>query len=75
MLWQDIVPLVGNLVSTVALIPSVLSSSKPHKATCALTAGILLTYVATFLSLGLVVWSIATLPNALGWLVLLFQRR
>lgn len=66
MIWQDIVPLVGNIVFTLALIPSIVSKEKPHRLSCGLTAGILLTYVFTFWSINLWYWSLATLATAEG---------
>jgi len=75
MIWQNIVPLVGNIIFTVALVPSILSRHKPHRWTCVLTAGVLLTYVVTFWDMNLWYWSLATLATTTAWLVLLFQRR
>jgi len=75
MAWQDIVPIVGNILFTAALIPSILSKQKPHRLSCALTAGVLLTYVATFWSITLWYWSLATLATAIAWIILLIQRK
>lgn len=75
MIWQDIVPIVGNIIFTLALLPSILSSQKPHRWSCALTAGVLFAYVVTFWSQTLWYWSLATVATATAWTILLVQRR
>lgn len=75
MIWQDIVPIVGNIIFTVALLPSIFSKQKPHRWSCALTAGVLIAYVFTFWSQTLWYWSLATVATATAWGVLLVQRR
>ena len=75
MIWQDIVPIVGNIIFTVALIPSIVSKQKPHRWSCGLTAGILFLYAGTFWSITLWYWSVATIATASAWTILLLQRR
>ncbi|MCK5019565.1 MAG: hypothetical protein KAS32_21070 [Candidatus Peribacteraceae bacterium] len=75
MIWQDIVPIVGNCAFTVALLFSIFSKQKPHRWTCAMTAGVLFAYVVTFWDMTLWYWSLATLATASAWTILLFQRR
>lgn len=75
MIWQDVVPIIGNVVFAVALIPSILSKHKPHRWTCAMTAAVLFAYAGTFWTITLWYWSLATLVTAIAWVILLFQRR
>lgn len=75
MIWQDIIPIVGNIIFTVALIPSIVSKHKPHRWSCAMTAGVLLMYVVTFWTVTMWYWSLATLATATAWIILLVQRR
>lgn len=75
MIWQDMVPIIGNIVFAVALIPSILSKQKPHRLSCAMTAGVLFLYAGTFWTITLWYWSLATLVTATAWTILLFQRR
>ncbi len=73
--WQEVVPVVGNIIFAAALIPSILSKHKPHRWTCAMTAGVLSVYVFTFWDMSLWYWSLATLATTTAWFVLLFQKR
>jgi len=75
MTWQDIVPIVGNIIFAAALIPSIRTKQKPHRLSCALTAGVLWVYVGTFWSQTLLFWSLATVATAIVWTILLIQRR
>jgi hypothetical protein len=75
MVWQDIIPIVGNIIFFIALLPSILSKNKPHRVTCAMTAAILFLYAGTFWTITLWYWSLATLATASAWTILLFQRR
>lgn len=75
MIWQNIVPIIGNIIFAVALIPSIRSKYKPHKLTCAMTASVLFVYAITFWSINMWYWSLATLITATAWTILFFQGR
>lgn len=75
MIWQDVVPIVGNIIFAVALIPSIRTKQKPHRLSCAMTASVLWLYVGTFWSQTLWYWSMATVATALVWTILLIQQR
>jgi hypothetical protein len=75
MTWQDIVPIIGNIIFAGALIPSIVSRQKPHRWSCFLTGSVLWVYVFTLWDMTLWYWSLATMATALPWTILLLQRR
>lgn len=75
MIWQDILMMIGGFGFAIALIPTVIGKNKPAKSTCAITGGILTSYVVAMATLGLYFSAIAVGITAVMWWVLLFQRR
>ena len=71
----DAVFTVGSLLFIAALLPAVWSESKPPRATCALTAGVLAAFAVTYLTLGLTFSAVTTGMTCCLWTVLLLQRR
>ena len=74
MIWQDILMAIGGVGFSLALIPSVIGEHKPEKSTCAITGGILTSYVVAMATLGLFFSSIAIGITATMWWVLLYQQ-
>lgn len=72
--WQDIVLGVGNFVLVLALLPSILSSSKPAIATGIMSAAALLSFGVVYVSLHL--WFGAAMVSLSGllWIVLAIQK-
>lgn len=75
MIWQDAVIAAGELIFVIALIPAMLSASKPPRSTCAITSAVLFIYAGTFASLNLWWGAWMTFLGAACWAMLLFQRR
>lgn len=73
MIWQEVVFLVGGIAFAMALIPSVIGPMKPAPATSALSAGILLTYIVAFWTLGQEWSALGAAASAVLWIVLLVQ--
>lgn len=74
-MWQDTVMMVGGFTFALALLPSVLTSSKPNRLTCLLTGTVLGVFAMTFATLDLWLSCIAVGVTASLWFVLLFQSR
>jgi len=66
--------MIGGFGFAIALIPSVIGENKPEKSSCAITGGILTSYVVAMATLGLILSAIATGITAAMWWVLLFQQ-
>lgn len=74
-MWQDILILVGSFILTIALLPSIFSSNKPARSTCAISGTVLASYVVAFATLGLSLSAVGTGLCSLAWFILLIQRR
>ena len=74
MIWQDILMMLGGFGLAIGLIPSVLGKNKPAKPSCAITAGILTSYVVAMATLGLFFSAIAISITAIMWWILLIQQ-
>lgn len=75
MIWQDVVFSIGNILFTIALVPSIADSyGKPNITTSFITASILLTFSISFFTLGLYSSSVSSLFTSSGWWILFFQR-
>ncbi|MBI4127832.1 MAG: hypothetical protein HY459_02045 [Parcubacteria group bacterium] len=74
-MWQDWVFLGGSAVFNVALLPSLLTKSKPHRATCMVTGGILVAYAITYATLGLWLAMVGVGVSATAYGILSVQRR
>ena len=74
MIWQDILMMIGGVGLALALIPSVIYKDKPDKNTCAVTGGILTSYVMAMATLGLYFSAIAIGITATMWWILLYQQ-
>lgn len=72
--WQDLVLSVGNFIFFVALIPSILSASKPAFATSFLTGVVLLIFGIVYISLHLWLSTIMVLLSGAAWLTLAAQK-
>lgn len=74
MSWQDVVFAIGQLVFGVALVPALMDRAKPPLLTSVPTAAVLLSFGATFATLGFV-WSMtASLICGGAWWILAAQR-
>ena len=73
-MWQDILIMIGGFGFAIALIPSVRGNRKPARSTCAMTGGILTSYVVAMVTLGLVLSAVATGITAIMWWLLLVQQ-
>lgn len=73
MTWQDIVISSVNFVFAIALIPSIVKSTKPHVLTCLTTAVGLTLLAVTFATLNLVLSTVGISFGALGWWILTAQ--
>jgi len=51
MIWQDILMMIGGFGFALALIPSVIGKDKPEKSSCAITGGILTSYVVAMIGI------------------------
>jgi hypothetical protein len=71
--WQDLVLAVGLIVFNLALIPSLFSKNKPAFITSALTAAVVLTVLAVYVSLSLWFATIMCATNFLLWATLAAQ--
>lgn len=71
--WQDTALMAGGLVLLVALIPSVLATSKPALATSLLTTSVLALMGLVHLSLGLRRAAVIHVVTAATWAVLAMQ--
>ncbi len=75
-MWQDIVIMVGNIVMSSALIPSIKSKTrKPAKWTCILSMIGIICFCVAFFSFGLWLSFSAVAASGILWLILLLQRR
>jgi len=74
MIWQDVLMMIGGFGFALALIPSIVGERKPEKLSCAITGGILTSYVVAMATLGLLLSAIATWITAVMWWVLLIQQ-
>lgn len=72
--WQDKVLMVIGFSFTLALIPSIVSESKPALWSCALTGGGLTLMAFIFLSLRLRLTAISNGTCAVAWWILLTQK-
>jgi len=75
MIWQDVVIMVGCFILGFALLPSVLSKSKPARSTCLMSGVILIAFTIAFATLQLWLSTIAEAFAAIMWFILLFQPR
>ncbi len=76
MIWQDIVIMVGNLVMSSALLPSIRSKyRKPARLTCILSMVGIICFSLAFFTLGLWLSFSAVTASGILWLILLLQRR
>jgi hypothetical protein len=74
MLWQDIVITLGGWIFIIALLPSIFSNDKPAVATSLLNTIVLIAFVVTYISLGLVVSGITMSITAFLWFILMIQK-
>ena len=72
-MWQDWVLMVGSFLFAVALIPTILSKTKPSPLTSLLTFVVLSLFVWVYGTLGLWKAVAAGSLTAIGWMVLLIQ--
>lgn len=73
--WQDILFTCGSVLFVVALIPSLVSKSKPARATCLMTAIVNMAFMVGDLSLGLWLTSGILVVSTTLWVILFFQGR
>jgi hypothetical protein len=71
--WQDGVLTAGTLVFLVALLPTIVGSSKPAPLTSLSTGLVLLIFSGTYATLGLYFASVATFATAAAWGLILVQ--
>ena len=74
MQWQDLVFSIGNLMLSVALIPTVTGKSKPELSTSIMTAIILFLFGLTFATLSLWFSAVSISVGGTIWTILAFQR-
>ena len=74
LLWQDWIIAISQIVLSLALLPSIFSSHKPHPRTSVLTSVTLSILAYTFFTLDLWLSAAGTAVGALGWYILLFQK-
>lgn len=75
-MWQDIVIMVGNIVMSSALLPSIKSTHrKPARLTCILSMVGIICFSLAFFTLGLWLSFSAVAASGILWLILLLQRR
>ena len=76
MTWQDFVIGTGQLLFSLALLPTLLNPyEKPPRSTCALTSAVLFLFAVTFLTLQLWWGAAMAALCATCWFVLLLQPR
>ena len=71
--WQDLVLTSGSLIFLVALVPTVLGSSKPAPLTSLSTGSVLIVFAVTYATLGLSFASVTTATTGLTWLLIFWQ--
>ncbi|OGL31134.1 hypothetical protein A3F37_02015 [Candidatus Saccharibacteria bacterium RIFCSPHIGHO2_12_FULL_41_12] len=74
MSWQDYVFSLGSLVFTIALLPSVRSSDKPHIKTSIITAVVLTIFAGAYFSMHFYWSATVTFANAIIWYILFLQK-
>ncbi len=72
--WQDYILAAGSLIFTIALIPSLRSKHKPAVSTSLITAGVLVAFAFTYITLSLWFSAIAISINGLAWIALAIQK-
>lgn len=75
MSWQDLVLALLQVLTIVALVPSVMGNNKPEKSTSLFTAFVLGTMVIVYLTMGLTLVASTATVSALIWSVLYFQKK
>jgi hypothetical protein len=73
-MWQDIVLMIGSFVCSAALMPTILSDTKPHAGTSTITAIVLIVFCICFATLGLWLTMIANAIACIAWVILLVQK-
>lgn len=74
MIWQDIVIAGAQTLMIMALVPSIISESKPALPTSLMYTFLVFAITISLLSLGLWLSAITAAVNALEWLVLTIQK-
>lgn len=74
MSWQDIVFSVGTVIFSVSLIFSIRSENKPHLLTSFMTGSVMIVFVFTYFTLGLLFATVTALINAMMWYTLAWQK-
>lgn len=74
MIWQDAVLTLGSILLLVALVPSLLGKDKPASATSLVTGAVLLSFAATYWTLGLSFSGVVTAASGVCWLALAAQK-
>jgi len=72
-MWQDYVFSIGNVLFSIMLISSLLTSAKPHWLTSALTSALLFLFGYCFSTLNLKLAMVASFITATAWMILFIQ--
>ena len=75
MSWQDVILTAGTVIFLLALIPTMVGSTKPARATSAMTGTVLLVFAATYLTLDLYFTAAMTAITGAAWLLILVQTK
>lgn len=74
MQWQDLVFTTGQIIFSIALIPSILSKNKPALSSSLITSLFLFVYALVYTTMSLWFASITTAVTASLWFVLAAQK-
>ena len=74
MIWQDLVFMIGGFIFAPALWPMIKAKTKPPVKASLPTALVLTAFVATYITMGFWLATIATTLTAICWYILLVQR-
>lgn len=72
--WQDLVLTIGQIVLTIALLPSVFSKDKPALKSSLIYGTVLIGFTLTYLSLSLYLTAASTGLISILWFVLAIQK-
>ncbi len=72
--WQDIVLTSGQIVFTLALLPTVFGKDKPNVYTSLATSAFLFIFVFTYITMSLYSTAFFTSITAILWLILVYQK-
>lgn len=73
-MWQDIVLFILQMLTSVALVPTLLGKDKPEKTTSLFTSFVLLAMAFIYLTMQLSYASASAAVAGILWMVLFFQQ-